>query len=346
MRKAAFIVSFLAVFACGIALCQEGKSAWAVTPMKVTFVDVGQGDCIWIKTPDDGIKGNGIYEGMNILIDAGPSTKRIFGQLESAKFPYGVTIDWAINTHAHNDHYKGISAILDRYEVKNVMDPGYPATSSDYCGFCWKAFIEPDCNFYLPVAGKPKYGLKSLGEKLPIELDWGREIEAKVLHSESRLVGLDINDTSIVIRMKYGDVGFLFMGDAQGKDRPKGSLNDAKTPKYVEKFLLDQYVTDDKNDIKSTVLKVGHHGSETSSTIPFIEAVDPEAAVIMSGRRSFGGRVLPEESVLERYRERGVKIYRTDRNDEGKSSSEAGGDDHILVQTDGKTYTIRYLREE
>ena len=346
MKKYAFLLALVLIASCGIALCQEEAKEKSPTPLKVTFVDVGQGDCIWIQTPDDGIKGNGIYEGKNVLIDAGPSSKRITGQLESAKFPYRATIDWVVNTHAHSDHYQGIQTVFDRYEVKNVMDPGYPATSTAYCGFCWKAFIEPDCNFYLPVVGKPRYGLKSLGEKVPIEIDLGKELEAKVLHSENRLVGLDINDTSIVMRVKYGDVAFLFMGDAQGKDRPRGSRNNAKTAKYVEKFLLDNYVSDDKNEIKSQIIKVGHHGSETSSSIPFIEAVSPEVAVIMSGRRSFGGRVLPEESVLERYLERGTKIYRTDRNDEGKKSSEAGGDDHILVQTDGKTYTIRYLRDE
>ena len=346
MRKYGIFVSILFLFICGSALPQGKEEKKEVTPLKVTFVDVGQGDCIWIKTPDDDVKGNGIYEGMNIIIDAGPSGKRIKGYLDGVKVPYRATIDWVVNTHAHSDHYKGLSAVLDHYEVKNVVDPGYPATSSDYCGFCWKAFIEPDCNFYLPVVGKPKYGLKALGEKLPVELDWGKELDTKILHSDSRLTGRDINDTSIVIKMKYGDVSFLFMGDAQGKDRPKGSLNDVMTPKYGEKFLLDHYVTDERNDLKSTVLKVGHHGSETSSTVPFIEAVSPEVAVIMSGRRSFGGRILPYESVLERYRERGIKIYRTDRKDEGKKSSVAGGDDHILVQTDGKTYTIRYLREE
>ena len=109
-----------------------------------------------------------------------------------------------------------------------------------------------------------------------------------VLGSEST----ENNNASIVLRLQYRDHVFLFMGDAEGKDRED-------TPgqaKYVEKVLLETVPA----KLKSTVLKIAHHGSETSSTIPFIQAVDPEIVIVQSGRKSFQGTFLPDLSTLKR----------------------------------------------
>ncbi len=81
------------------------------------------------------------------------------------------------------------------------------------------------------------------------------------------------------------------MGDGEGKDRE----DPADTAQYVEGILLNEV---DHSKLKSTVLKVGHHGSETSSTVPFIQAVDPEIVVVQSGRRSFNGTFIPDATTI------------------------------------------------
>ncbi|MDP8214151.1 MAG: MBL fold metallo-hydrolase [Candidatus Euphemobacter frigidus] len=140
----------------------------------MTVVDVGHGDCIWIKTPDDGIKGNGKYEGYNIIIDGGPSSRRIVDILPPLGLRYGSVIQWMINTHAHNDHYRGLIGMLDIYRVKRVLDPGYQSGGTAFGAFCWKALIEPGNTFYSPAIGIPTIpGLKSLSQSVPCKLDWG-----------------------------------------------------------------------------------------------------------------------------------------------------------------------------
>ena len=92
--------------------------------------------------------------------------------------------------------------------------------------------------------------------------------------------------------------------------------------------------------LKSTVLKIAHHGSETSSTIPFIQAVDPEIVIVQSGRKSFSGTFLPDISTLNRYCEHNpnVKIYRTDQGDKeaGYSHDQAVDGDHVIIRSNGK----------
>jgi competence protein ComEC len=139
------------------------------------------------------------------------------------------------------------------------------------------------------------------------------------------------NNSSIVLRLQYGEDVFLFMGDAEGKDRE----DDPHPPQYVEKILLDTV----PERLDATVLKIAHHGSETSSTTRFIEAVDPEIVVVESGRHSFRGTFLPDSATLQRYCDHNsdIRIYRTDQNDEaaGLLERDAVDGDHIVLRTNG-----------
>ena len=116
---------------------------------------MGHGDCIWIKTPDDGIKDNGIYEGYHIIIDGGPSSRRIQDIMLPLGLKWGSEIEWMINTHAHSDHYRGLIGMLEMYRVKRVLDPGFQSPSSYFGAFCWSALIEPHSTFYFPAVGIP-----------------------------------------------------------------------------------------------------------------------------------------------------------------------------------------------
>lgn len=135
------------------------------------------------------------------------------------------------------------------------------------------------------------------------DLDYlGAEVEAEFLYAwpgedEDGDLGSGStleNNASIVLRLEYGDHVFLFMGDAEGKDR--GDAPDSA--QYVERRLLDGHPDD---VLDATVLKVAHHGSETSSTVEFIDVVTPEIVVVQSGERIYGGRTLPDDTVLDRY---------------------------------------------
>jgi len=311
-----------------------------ITPLKIVVADVGHGDCIWIRTPDDGIDGNGKCEGYNILIDGGPSSNRIMDIMLPLGLRYGTTIDWLVNTHAHNDHYRGLIGILEAYRVKQILDPGFLHTGQAYSAFCWKALIESGATFYSPVIGIATIpGLKALAQSVPCPLDWGDELKAEILYSNPSVTQQDVNNSSIVIRLEYGLFSMLFTGDAEGKfyktDSPEHSM-------AVEKFLLDHYVTEDKSALESTIIKVGHHGSETSSTSPFIKAVSPKEGIICAGNR----HGLPDESVIKRYEDLGCRIWRTDRLDVGKSGSECHGDDSIIITSNGIDYDISYKNED
>lgn len=315
-----------------------------ITPLVIHFVDVGHGDCIWIKTPDDGMEGNGIREGYNIIIDGGPSSQRIQEIMPPLGLKWGSQIEWMINTHAHNDHYRGLIGMLNMYRVKRVVDPGFQSPSSYFGAFCWSALVEPDSTFYFPAVGIPTIpGTRSLGESVPLKLDWGEELEVEILYSNPAISESTVNDSSIVIRMRYGEVSFLFAGDAEGKTRPDSSgYHNPEQAIRAERYLLDKYGGGEESRLRATILKIPHHGSETSSTSPYIKAVSPREGIIMAGNR----HGLPDASLIRRYEDHGVRIWRTDRLDKGKAASECHGDDTVVVTTDGKTYDIRYLKAD
>jgi competence protein ComEC len=301
-------------------------NAW----LKVHFVDVGQGDAIWIQTFDDGIDGNGIFEGKNIIIDGGPdpedSKNKLYQYIKSRIHP-NADIDALIVTHPHADHFNGADTILRHFEVKKYYDPGY-ANPDGYPVFLDSVRSEI-------WNGQPATIMRGKSEF--DTLDWGREIKAEILYSYPDLQNItNINDSSIVLRLQYGEHSFLFMGDAEGKSRD----GNPQTAKYVEKWLLEK--APDK--LKSTVLKIGHHGSETSSTVPFINAVDPMIVVVCSGRQSFSGSYIPKVSTLKRYccHSSETKIYRTDYNDEqeGRTTATDQDGDNVIVETNGQEIKI------
>lgn len=316
------------------------KGTGILTPLKIVIADVGHGDCIWITTPDDGIKDNGKYEGYNIIIDGGPSSEAIKDILPPLGLKYGSKIEWLINTHAHNDHYRGLISLLDIYRVKRVLDPGYQSGGTTYGAFCWKALIEPNSIFYSPAIGIATIpGLQSLSQSVPYPLDWGEELEVEILYSNPMVTDDTINESSIVIHLRYNLFSMLFTGDEEGKYLPNSyGINDPDHPIKVEKYLLDRYGAKDNNRLEATIIKIPHHGSETSSTTPFIKTVNAKEGIICAGNR----HGLPDETVIKRYEDNGCRIWRTDRLDRGKTGSECYGDDTIIITSNGIDYDISY----
>ena len=317
------------------------SDAW----LEVHFVDVGQGDGIWIHTFDDGIDGNGKFEGLNIVIDGGPdssdSTNQMLKYLQAHGHD-GAVLDALIVTHPHDDHYPGADGLRRHFTIHDYYDPGYPKQGVAYPAFL--AAVQQD-----QTAGR--IGQVHLGKQQFGSLDWGSEITAEILYSyPGSSTGLGSgntleNNSSIVLRLQYGSRSFLFMGDGEGKSR----TGSADQPKYVEEDLLGSVASD---KLKSTVLKIGHHGSETSSTVPFITAVDPEIVVVSSGRKNYQGSgstpvFLPKDSTLRRCccHNAGIRIYRTDQNDEaeGRTTTDDADGDHIVIRTNGTDLEVKAL---
>jgi competence protein ComEC len=301
--------------------------------LTVHFVDVGQGDGIWIATHDDDIAGNGIFEGKNIVIDGGPDSLRPANRLAQVILDSAhvdAIIDALIVTHPHSDHYYGAKGILRDFQVRAYYDPGQPSTLVTY-----QALLNQVSNE--TVNGEPARVL--IGRDQFGTLDWGGELTAEILYAwpGGTVTGLGssgtrVNNASIVLRLQYGAHSFLFVGDLEGQAR-----GGPGTVASLGEGRLLQDVTPNTR-LQATVLKVGHHGSETSSTLPFLQAVNPQIVVISSGRKGFSGTFLPDNSVITQLCGLGnIQLVRTDHNDaaEGRTISTDADADHVVIRTNG-----------
>jgi len=327
----------LSVVAC-IFLVSPARTDQGTNLLRIHFIDVGQGDATWIQGP----AGEGSGQGLNILIDGGPDTgigNRLITYLEKYKLKKGSAIDFVILTHPHDDHYPALLDVFANYEVKTIIDSGFPKEGPKFAKFVTAAKNET-------FKGK-KSAFIELRHKQDFKLDLGDELQARILSADSEsLKGMGSgstreNNASTVLRLVYKNFSFLFMGDAEGKERKQPPA----TLQFVEKFLVEKIKSE---DLQSTVLKAGHHGSETGSTLSFIRAVKPDVVVIMSGRKAFSGTFLPDKAVIDRYKKEfpSVTIVRTDEGDEKDgldTTSDADGDD-VLIFTDGDSLQVHQSR--
>ncbi len=239
----------------------------------VTFINVGQGDSEFIVLPNC----------KTVLIDGGPSSS---ASSNLAKFLTGhniSSIDYVVLTHPHTDHFKGLQYVFDNLSVSNFYDTKVNnPSSSTLKKFRDTAAAEPGINIFYPVEGQ--------------ELDWAEGVKVKILNSCSQesqtSQGEILNNCSIVMKMTYQNVSMLFMGDAQGE---------------TENLIADKY----RDELRSDVLKVGHHGSSTSSSEKFLSYVSPKLAYISVGKNSYGH---PSDATLGRLENIGARVFRTDRD--------------------------------
>jgi len=240
--------------------------------LHVSFLDVGQGDAIMIQTPN----------GQNILIDGGPDPQRINLEL-GEKLPFwDRTIDLVVCTQPQADHVTGLVDVLQRYKVKQVLEPGVSYNSSIYQVWC-----------NLVEEKQIKRNTAQAGQRI----DLGNGIEMEVLNPPATLyegTSHDVDNNGVVLRLSWGKVSFLFTADIREE---------------VEFELIGQ-----RANLKSTVLKVAHHGSKTSTTSQLLAAVDPEVAVISVGADNTFGHPSPEvvERLIDRLGE--DNVYRTDED--------------------------------
>ena len=212
-----------------------------------------------------------------ILIDGGPNSLILEKLAQEMPF-WDKTIDLIILTHPDKDHVTGLLSVLESYDVERILWTGIVRDTSQYDK--WKELIQEE-NAEIIIAHSSqeiKIGKVSLDILYPFESLEGEEIK-------------DSNDTSIVSRLIFGNNSFLFTGDAT---------------KVSENKIISNC------ELNSDVLKVGHHGSKTSTSPKFLENVSPDIAVISCGKDNPYKH--PHEIVLKNLEEFGIKILRTDQD--------------------------------
>ncbi len=303
--------------------------------LRVTFIDVGQAECSLIQFPN----------GKTMLIDGG----RLMDDFDaggSIVAPYlwdiGITkIDYVIGSHPDSDHVGGLLFILNEMPVKNYFDNGQESTDLIYVKL-------------REIAREKNIPYRALhaGDKIKID----KKVKVEILHPDlgfkiydvgfkknhkSKIINPQLkeghdNNLSIVVKITYGNFSALFTGDIEKEaerfllsqgDREKFPLPFPLTPSpFTGKGRGGGWVRGDSL-LKSTIIKAPHHGSSSSSSEEFIKEVSPEVAVFSVGYNNPFKH--PNKKVLTRYRNAGVKIYRTDRNG------------LIEIESDGRGYSVK-----
>jgi competence protein ComEC len=246
----------------------------------VHFIDVGQGDAIFVDTP-----------GLDMLVDGGSrgSGDIVMDYLELLDV---VRIDIVVATHPHADHIGGLITVLTEYNAVQtpvVVDSGLEATSATY-------------DDYVSVVGERTLHIAVRGDTLSL----GYGVDVTILNPSSPHESEESNDNSVVLWLQVYDVTFLLTGDSEAPSEAN--------------ILAAGY------NVGSTVLKVGHHGSRTSTSAEYLDAVGPEIAVMSVGE---GNRYEhPHQETLYKLTLEGVEVYRTDLHST------------VRVTTDGGDYTV------
>ena len=215
-----------------------------------------------------------------VLVDGGPSPQAISLGLGSKMPFWDRTIDLVILTHPSADHVTGLVEVLQRYEVKQVLYPDLDFESDIYKEWL-RVIEEKDIEHTLAQAGQ--------------QIDLGEGVVIKVLNPQTPLLTgteSDIDNNGVVLHISMGEMSFLLTAD---------------TMREAEWELIAR-----RANLTSTVLKVGHHGSDTSTSLEFLAVVDPQLAVISVGAENRFGH--PSDEVITRLEERigSENIYRTD----------------------------------
>ncbi len=242
--------------------------------LTVHFIDVEQGDCILLD-----------YGDVEVLIDGGDKSPGVVNYIDD--YVNG-SLEVMVATHPHADHIGGLIAVLDSFEVDEIWLNGETSTSATYSQFM-SAVNSEGAGIHVARRG---------------DTIQAGNLTFNVLHPIN-LSGTT-NDNSIVLSLSYGQVDFLFTGDAE--QRAEASM------------LMDGIVPDVE------ILKVGHHGSRTASSMQFLQAASPECAIYMAGQGNSYGH--PHQETLAALTQVGGEIYGTDT---------CGT---IVVTSDGKLFSV------
>jgi competence protein ComEC len=268
-------------------------SAWsrpADGRLRVSFIDVGQGDAVLIEFP----------AGQTMLVDAGGQPPA-FDTGERIVTPFlkrrGISIiDLFVLTHPHADHIGGAAAVLRNFDVKRVVDCGLIARSPVYSEYA-RSVGEELCAFQNASAG-------TLLSVIPDARLYTLHPAAGFTVADTAPSFFNLNNASVTMKLQYGTISIMLSGDAEEE---------------AERHMVDTY----GDFLQSQLLKLGHHGSRTSTSEDFLSMVQPRFAVASVGRNNRFNH--PSPIVMDRVRRHGAELLRTD---------EQGA---IVFETDGFT---------
>jgi competence protein ComEC len=211
--------------------------------------------------------------GGKILLDAGPNDN-IINELSNVLPFYDRTIDLLIASHPDLDHIGGFQAVIDRFLIGAFMEPGIEVEKT-----VWRRLTET----------LNQESIERVTARRGMKIHLGEAV-INIFFPDRDVSSVDPNDGSIVAKLDYGETSYLFMGDA---------------PKKIEQYLILL----EAGDLQSDVLKVGHHGSRTSTSIGFVALVNPDYAVIQAGLDNRYGH--PHREVVSILENIGAKILET-----------------------------------
>lgn len=248
--------------------------------LRVHYIDVGQGDSIFIELPNK----------ENILIDGGTKSSGdlVLNYLKENKVS---KIDYLVATHPHEDHIGGLIEVINNYPIGEIYMPDVTHTS--------KTFE----NLLIAINNKSYKINKAIAGNMVLD---EKDLKLKILAPEKDYSNNNLNNYSVVVKLNYKDNSFLFTGDTE-----KESESNMVSMDY---------------DLKSDVLKAGHHGSNTSTTDSFLSKVNPKYVVICCGLNNIYGH--PDSDIIKNLQARNIQIFRTDL------------DGSIIARSDGKNITF------
>ena len=241
--------------------------------LKIYFIDVGQGDSTLIVTPF----------GKKVMIDSGGSeNSNSFNVGEKVLLPYLLnrkirTLDYIVISHFDSDHCKGFESILKNIKVNNIVVSKQIYQSENF-------------NNIIQIAKENR--IRLIVVKAGDNIRFDKFTSLKILYPTNNLKFNDLNNNSILAKLNYKYINMLFTGDIE---------------KEAEKYIVNNLSI----DLKSEILKISHHGSNTSTTKEFLERVNPKIALIGVGEKNSFGH--PSEEVIKRLKDVKATIYRTDK---------------------------------
>ena len=250
------------------------------------YIDVGQGDSEFIELPD----------GKTLLIDAGTREggEAVISYIKSLGYS---SIDYVVGTHPHSDHIGGLADVIKEFDIGQIYMPNAVNTSKTY-------------EYLLNTISNKKKKVKTAKAGVKItssdELSYTVDIIAPISKEYESL-----NNYSAVIKIRYKNRSFLYMGDAE--------------------TLVEKELSNKKTDLSADVVKVGHHGSSSSSSDSFVKSTGAKYAVFSLGKDNDYGH--PDAPIVKRWQKYKAELYRTD---------ECGT---ITIYSDGDSLNVHLEKE-
>ncbi|HEY4511638.1 MAG TPA: MBL fold metallo-hydrolase [Candidatus Paceibacterota bacterium] len=269
MRKSTRILGVVILALLVMTFC-IWSAVWQVSTggkLTVTFLNIGQGDAVFIQSPSGG----------QALIDGGPDSS-VLRELSKVMPWWDRSLDVVIGTHPDADHIGGLIDVLQRYDVSYILQSSVQGSTP-----IWHSFEDA-------ISTDEKKGTKIITAKRGQIIDLGDGAYLEVLSPDRDVPHVDTNVGCVVTRLVYGNTSFMLSCDA---------------PQAIENYLVSL----DGANLHSNVLKAGHHGSKTSSSLLFVGFVNPEYAVYSRGCNNKYGH--PNQETIATFAKFGIPTLDT-----------------------------------